>query len=240
MNEDLVEAASTGDDAQVAALLHAGADPNATGEYGTTPLYAATVAGHTEAARLLLEAGADPDRTSLGDSEGTPLCAAACWGFDELVDGLLAYGASPDLPEPDGPTALVWAALEGHADAARKLLEAGADPNLESDGWLPLLVAARKGSLAIVRDLLAHGADRELRDHHGQTALMIADDWRDKDVEDELRAGFEDWGREIVTRREAREDGIEFVEVIFRRGDGTTGTASCETGHARIAQLLRA
>ena len=225
---------------QLAALLQAGADPNEPDDEGTTPLYAAVVGGFADVARLLLEAGADPDGESFGEDQGTPLCAACAWGNDEIVAALIGHGADVDRAEPDGPTPLVWAALEGHAWTARVLLEAGADPNLEGDGWLPLLVAARKGSLALVRDLLAHGADVAARDHHGQTARMIAESWRGKDVEAELRSGFEDWGREVITRREPRADGIELVEIIFRRSDGSTGTASCETGHSQIAALLSA
>lgn len=113
---------------RVASLLQRGAPVNATDKYGTTPLYAAAVQGETEIVRMLLGAGADPNRESEGETEGTPLCAAASWGRTEIVRLLLQHGADPNAIEHKGPmTALKWAMQNGHADVVAVLLEAGAD-----------------------------------------------------------------------------------------------------------------
>jgi len=60
-NTPLHEAAVKGDAAAVAALLDAGADPDARTEKGATPLHIATLKGHAAAIAPLLDAGADPD-----------------------------------------------------------------------------------------------------------------------------------------------------------------------------------
>lgn len=63
-------------------------------------------------------------------------------------------------PEGQEETALGWAALYGHLESARVLLEAGADPNLGNEGnWTPLMSAAYGGHADVVELLLKHGAD---------------------------------------------------------------------------------
>lgn len=58
---------------------------------------------------------------------------------------------------------LSWAAVEGDAKTARKLLAAGVSPNIgDSDRATPLAIAADRGHLEIVRELLANGADPNL------------------------------------------------------------------------------
>jgi ankyrin repeat protein len=132
----LVAAAAEGDTERVAALLRAGADPNAADRDGTTPLYQAAVQGDREVVGLLLEAGADPNAESLGETDGLPLCAAACWGFTDVVRALLAHGADPNRKEdagtPTEATALAWAGAGGHGEVVGVLLQAGADPNLDA------------------------------------------------------------------------------------------------------------
>lgn len=83
----LITAVYEGRSRKVETLLQRGASPCAADESGETPLYLATVSGHTEIVRLLLEAGATPDTESRGQpgSAGLPLCAAASWGHDEVV-----------------------------------------------------------------------------------------------------------------------------------------------------------
>jgi outer membrane protein assembly factor BamB len=59
LNEQLLEAARTGDVARIAAALDKGADVNAKARYDVTPLIFAATNGHVEAVRLLLSRKAD-------------------------------------------------------------------------------------------------------------------------------------------------------------------------------------
>jgi ankyrin repeat protein len=117
----LLKALNEGDGAAVARLLAAGADPNASmavrllsGEvYQTTALFVAAGHGQVEAARLLLDAGADPSCAAGGGGARpdmscgrTPLMLAAATGQLEVLRLLLARGAAVDAADPrDGCTA---------------------------------------------------------------------------------------------------------------------------------------
>jgi ankyrin repeat protein len=87
------------------ALLLAGADPNAlaTASFAqVTPLGTAAAFGANEIAELLLDHGADTERTS--DRGNTPLHAAAANGNRALVELLLAHGANAGALTADGRT----------------------------------------------------------------------------------------------------------------------------------------
>jgi ankyrin repeat protein len=92
---------------RVAELLAGGADPNGGDPSGERPLHAAARGGQAEAARLLLEAGADVDAT---DAHGnTPLWRAVYTYRDEnhepyarVLDVLLEHGADPDKKNSSG------------------------------------------------------------------------------------------------------------------------------------------
>jgi len=86
--------------------------------------------------------------------------------------------------DPNGKTALMWAASKGYDIIVRNLLEGGADPNLRKDpnGKTALMWAASKGYDIIVRDLLEGGADPNLRNNNGVTALMYASIWGEEDA----------------------------------------------------------
>ncbi|WP_460368401.1 ankyrin repeat domain-containing protein, partial [Actinocorallia lasiicapitis] len=126
--ESLVEAVHEGKADRVRAVLATGVGPDEPNAEGSTALYQASVSGYLDLVELLLEAGADPDLLSLGDSDGLPLCGAACWGFDEVVEALLRGGATADLKESDDWTALKWAAAGGHTGTVTRLLTFGARP----------------------------------------------------------------------------------------------------------------
>jgi ankyrin repeat protein len=241
--ETLVDAVRAGDVEAVAAMLQEGQPPDGRVE-GSTALYTAAAQGQTDVALLLLKRGADPNLRSGDQTEGTPLCAAACHGYLEIVCGLLAFGADANLREDDWWTPLRWAAAHGHVEVARALLDAGADPDLGA----PLAEAARRGSLGVARVLLEHGANPAELDPQGRTALEVAEEWAGKDVEAELAgrinrlAGTLESGRpidKITTTRTPLGDGTELVSVQAKFPDGGAMGADLETGHARIATMLR-
>jgi uncharacterized protein len=74
-----------------------------------------------------------------------------------------------------GLTALHYAAREGHAQAVRALLDAGAKVNqVTADGTSPLLMAATNGQFDLAMLLLERGANPNLADTPGATPLYAA------------------------------------------------------------------
>ncbi|MFJ2646880.1 ankyrin repeat domain-containing protein [Streptomyces sp. NPDC087420] len=248
----LFEAVLGGADDTVVRLLRAGVPAGATDGDGQSALYLAAVSDAPGLVRLLLTAGADPERGSGPDGGDLPLCGAACGGHTEVVRALLAAGARPDRREAFGFTALAWAAVQGFPDTAEALLEQGADPDLPGPGdEPPLLLAARRGSPSTTRVLLRYGAGArgahtegahtEGADAQG-AALAEARRWMALDVERELRDGllraYGD-GYESVVRR-IEEDGSETVVVELLRDGVPVAGQEQQTGHAAVATLLEA
>jgi ankyrin repeat protein len=160
--DQLVDAVRKGDAAAVPRLLAAGADPNASvpgrtasGVAYQTALISAAAIGRLEAARLLLNAGADP---SLADGNGaTPLMCAARTGQLEVLRLLLGWGAAVDAVEPtEGWTAFHAACVRNHADCAEALARAGCDVGLKiSSGQTGRELAEAQGSKDVARRLRA-------------------------------------------------------------------------------------
>lgn len=148
---------------------------------GWTALRSAAWGGHSQAVRLLLEAGADVDGC---DGEGRTAVRAAAWGgHEETVLTLLDYGARVDKADSKGRTPLIAAAYMGHHEAVEILLDHNADVNLaDGDGRTALSVAALCAPTAagvksygeVVCLLLERGADPGHRDHDGMTPVLLA------------------------------------------------------------------
>ena len=101
----------------------------------------------------------------------------------ELVDILLALGADPDEPIEDSRhTLLSLAVHQGKLNAAKKLLEAGADPNLPEEKPT-LLHAAERGFHKAIPLLAMYGADLE---GQGTQALASAITSKHPNVVEEL------------------------------------------------------
>ena len=92
-----IESDSADSIAIVKRLLAAGADINAIGTNGWTPLHMAAARGHVEKCRLLIEAGANVNRRKEIDASETPLMEAAFCGQPETTKLLLAAGADPTM-----------------------------------------------------------------------------------------------------------------------------------------------
>jgi ankyrin repeat protein len=91
------------------------------------------------------------------------------------LEGLLKAHADVNAPQPDGSTALHWAAYQGDARIAAVLLAAGAHPDATTDtGMTPLLLACQSGEVSLVEALLRAGADARQTLGGGETPLMMA------------------------------------------------------------------
>ncbi|MBA3323060.1 MAG: ankyrin repeat domain-containing protein [Pyrinomonadaceae bacterium] len=118
----LARAAEGGDLDAVKMLLAAGANVNAAGAYGKTPLIAAAAQGHAGIVRLLLERGAEINARK---SDGfTALISAVFFGHEEVVRTLLAHNADVSLADRTGSTAYNWSLSRGLPQLA-KLLKGG-------------------------------------------------------------------------------------------------------------------
>jgi ankyrin repeat protein len=80
----------------------------------------------------LLDRGISPD-CRLGAGSNTPLMQAAAEGDTSLVNLLLAHGADTEAVNECNERALGFACAWRQFDAARQLLEHGADPNTPED-----------------------------------------------------------------------------------------------------------
>ncbi len=229
------------EDAAVVRARRAGARAESSDEEGTPALYLAAVHDRPGAVRLLLAAGADPDRASGGEESDLPLCGAACGGHTEVVRALLAAGASPDLREEFGFTALRWAVGLGRAATVEALLAGGADPLLPGPQGEPMLVlGAQRGSPRTVRALLAYGAGAPGQEAVVGTALAEARRLAGVDVERELLRRLEEAygpGLDAMVHRDPV-DGEETVTVELLRDGVPAAGADLHTGHAEIAALL--
>jgi ankyrin repeat protein len=287
----LVTAARKGDVAMARLLLEAGADPNLPlGARTTSALDIALDKGNLEMVRLLLGKGARPT--------GRTLDLAVQTGNRDVVK--LVQEASGGLaggPKP-GPESLIMAvarenlagielALESGVDvnargeygrralsaairspeAVRRLLKAGANPNLPGvDDYLPLSSAAAAGQLEVMRLLLEAGADIEGRWRGtGPTPLGYAvSSYGPKAVEFLLKAGADvnasqfDWHGSALGKAIGR-GRVDIVRLLIAAGAdvnarGKTSkvrdgqpvleaphlTAAAAQGKAEIVQLLLA
>jgi len=103
------------------------------------------------------------------------LATAAHKGDWTTVRSLLAAHADPNAAQPDGTTALHWAAELNDTAATKLLLAAGAKPDVKNRYEVtPLSLAAQNGNAAIVEMLLKAGADPNLPIADGETPLLTS------------------------------------------------------------------
>lgn len=130
-----------------------------------TALQAASIGGHKEVVRRLLEQRG-VDVNTVGGLYGSALQAAAVRGNPDIVSLLLEHGADVNIPGGRYGHALQAAAACGRSQALRLLLEHGADPNGPSRGIYPtaLYAACVHGYEPCVRMLIDSGAECDGKD----------------------------------------------------------------------------
>jgi ankyrin repeat protein len=123
---------------------------------GSTALHEACERGRMDAARALLDAGADLHARDALDR--TPLHRAVSNPSGAIVALLLGRGAQVNQRDRFGRTPLLLACQCDSVESAAVLMEGGADPNLaDFDGQTPLRASVRNPALITL--LLDRGAD---------------------------------------------------------------------------------
>jgi len=201
-------------------------------EHGKTELHWAAETDDIDAAKRLLDAGADIEaKTAWG---ATPLDWAATMGSAGVGDLLIARGAS-------GFTLIVAAGL-GRLDDVKSIVTSGVDliahrrrgaPESPNDDWPAdsahilrdvlsdaMYAAARNGHTQVVEYLLDHGAAIDAKGVFGATALHWA-----------AINGHRDVVELLVTRGAS-------LEIRDARFNSTPEGWALEGGHIELAKLL--
>lgn len=188
----LILAARNGHYATVKLLLDKGAGLEDAGpKLGQRALFEAVEAQKADVVRLLLSHGAE---VNAHNNEGwTALAIISCRGKIDIMQQLVEAGA--DVNDPGNytnhralPEACWWQA--NHAVAW--LLDRGADINQRVPGDETVLIsAAGWNRIGTAQLLLRRGADTSLRDDHGRTALDVAQEKGNKQIEYAIVAHLE-------------------------------------------------
>ena len=143
---------------------------------GFTILHYASMNGHDDTVRTLLESGASPaDLNACNKNGSTAIYVASQNGHLGIVDMLLQFGADPNIKRSDGWTPPMIASTNGHSDVVELLLNAKVDVNAcNKKGSTAIYIASCNGHLDVVQKLLQSGADPNLKKKNLWTPLMIA------------------------------------------------------------------
>lgn len=167
-------AAQLGDIEFARFLLSKGADINAVGRDGATPVEVAAEEGMVDCLKFLLENGGSPNAMA-DKAKSTPLSAAAEGGHTACVRLLLEHGADPAAIRHDGLSPLMHA-LRNNNQACIELLMAADKTPLAVTGTrhTALMAVANHEKPDMLVSLLAQGADVNVSNIDGETALHIA------------------------------------------------------------------
>src|SRR6185503_9685261 len=153
----LMIAAAAGDTKSINSLIENGAEINITETKGETPLMFAAGFNRVDAVKLLLSKGADhkattkvtdlfaltaPEEEAMARQAGRPVQART-----DIAGATRAYRYNELISTQGGLSALLFAARLGYIDAAKALLDGGADINQANAGdkTSPLLISINNG-----------------------------------------------------------------------------------------------
>jgi ankyrin repeat protein len=172
------------------ALVDLGADVNAVGCWGLTPLCWAARGGHEDTVRFLIQNGADVGYRA---TDGTgPVSEAVHERHLDLARFLIDSGAKCSLHH---------AVQCGHLEEARRLLSGGASVQEENDRWggSPMAVAIWNDSVEMVQLLLEFGAN--------------------PNEQEPIRQGTEGpWGGDTPLHDAVHKGSVKMVKLLLSRG----------------------
>jgi ankyrin repeat protein len=172
-------AAASGNVAEVRRLGASNSSLNERDGQGRTPLMVAAFQRHIEAARALIEAGADLNLVE-NQAYDVITIAAVLDDLPMLSLAIASGGNTRAITSPYKGTALIAAAHLGHAEVVAALITGKASlDHVNNLGWTALIEAIVLGDggarhQATVDALIKGGADLNLRDRQGVTPLSLA------------------------------------------------------------------
>ena len=196
-------------------LLTYGAEIHGRSRFGWTPLHLAAEKGHDSVIQLLLDHVADTE-ASTGNIENTSLGYAVDQGHTRALELLLA----PRWHDPLALShALLCAMIYGYQDAARLLIDGGANLNGWSEEFTThLLASVTRQQHKMTEFLIDRGADIKATNKYGYTALMKAAEGGYGLIEFLLRH-------------------VSFIEAMNQDGDSALHLAT-RVGEKRNVELL--
>ena len=207
--DDMVMAAKKDDPATLREGLKSGFNPNYADQDGNTLLIHAAANMSPAAAGVLLQGGADPAlRNKVGDdalnyaalkgslpivqqllARGVPVTRRQGWQpltyavFGKqlpVFNALMEKGAEPNAVNPNGATALMFAAEQGQEDMVDRLLAAGADPTWTRNGESAVDWALKTQNTDVAEKIMKAQAQVGLA--HSEALKDSDDDTADTDV----------------------------------------------------------
>ena len=226
----LLLAATEGHVEIVRQLLNAGASAKVTDVEEETALMKAAAEGHEPVVNVLIEH--DPRSIGHHNHENfTALHYAASVGHLDVVEALLSKGADPRTADSEGRTALVLAAMFGHAAIATLLLGSlgGADmktPVTKEEERLGLAAAQHEGHDEVVRVLEKAIEERRARDGPGLAAeiqsAMPEAAAETIQAHEKLSKKLEASVGAMVSATDAMESRVSHLEVLLEKVEKTS------------------
>ena len=135
----LEKAIAADDPEAVTAAIKDGADPNALGLHGVTPIIVTSGNLKFNAMKALIENGANPNIYDKNGDNAVTLAATTYNNDRKYLEYLLDHGGDPNSTLPDGDPLFTRIALLHDLDAMRYLIGKGADVNAISRTERPLV-----------------------------------------------------------------------------------------------------
>jgi uncharacterized protein len=191
----------------LATLAKAGANLNRGDPDGLTPMVDAIINGHYDAARFLLEKGADPD---LADKTGR----AALYAAVDAHTMPASNRPSPDESENEITSLDLIKLLLAHGAEVniqlknqqpyRTKVDRGADSMLTT-GTTPMVRAAKAGDAVVIALLIEKGADAKLATRNGINPIMAA-------------AGLGTKEEDTIGRKKTEKEAIDSIDLCLKAG----------------------